>query len=210
MKDRISRKILLLHAHPAPHKSRANRAVLEAARSMDGVQVRELYELYPDFLIDVPVEQALLEEHDVVVLQHPMYWYSAPALVKEWMDLVLAHGWAYGEGGTALEGKIFLQSVTSGGATSDYHADGRHGRGVRDFLLPFEQSVGLCRMRWLAPFVIHGAGALDSDGLAGHVQDFLDLLAALRDDRCPINEAAKPAWINRDLRPYISPPGGDR
>ena len=130
-------KVLLLHAHPAPHKSHANRLLLDAARRVEGVTVRQLYELYPDFLIDVPAEQQLLSEHDVVVFQHPFYWYSAPSLMKEWLDLVLQHGWAYGEGGTrASRGKPLLQAVTCGGSLEVYCSAGRHGHTVRDFLLP--------------------------------------------------------------------------
>ena len=43
-------RILVLHAHPAPHKSRVNRALLAAAESVDGVTVRSLYELYLDLV----------------------------------------------------------------------------------------------------------------------------------------------------------------
>ena len=93
--------VLVLYAHPAPHKSRINRRLATAAREVDGITFRDLYELYPDFVIDVEEEQKLLKEHDVIVWQHPFYWYSAPSLVKEYLDLVLTYGWAYGEGGTA-------------------------------------------------------------------------------------------------------------
>lgn len=82
----VSQRVLLLFAHPAIHKSRANRALFAAAQAVEGLTVRNLYEIYPDFLIDA-AEQRLLESHDVVVLQHPFYWYSAPSLVKEWLDL---------------------------------------------------------------------------------------------------------------------------
>ena len=72
--------------------------------------MHDLYEAYPDFDIDVRREQELLAAHEVIVLQHPFYWYSAPALLKEWQDLVLEHGWAYGSGGTALRGKALLSA----------------------------------------------------------------------------------------------------
>jgi len=138
-----SRRILLLFAHPAPHKSRVNRRLVTEAEHVDGVTVRHLYEIYPDFLIDVREEQRLLENHEVIVFQHPMYWYSAPSLVKEWMDLVLEHGWAYGTGGCG---------------------EGRNHHTVREFLLPFEQSARLCGMDWREPFVVHGTADLKQDG----------------------------------------------
>ena len=88
-------KILVLFAHPYPHMSRVNRAMAEAVRDLPHVTVRDLYEIYPDFYIDVKREQALLTTHDVIVMQHPVYWYSCPSLLKEWMDSVLEYGWAY-------------------------------------------------------------------------------------------------------------------
>ncbi len=96
----MSHDILILFAHPALEKSRVNRHLVAGVRDLPGVTFHDLYEAYPDFNILVPHEQELLEAHDVVVLQHPFYWYSTPALVKEWEDLVLQHGWAYGTGGT--------------------------------------------------------------------------------------------------------------
>ncbi len=52
---------------------------------MDGILVHELYELYPDFFIDVEAEQKLLLEHDIIVWHHPFYWYSAPAICNSWL-----------------------------------------------------------------------------------------------------------------------------
>lgn len=193
-------KVLLLHAHPAPHKSHANRLLLEAARRVEGVTVHRLYEVYPDYLIDVPVEQRLLEEHDVIVLMHPFYWYSAPSLVKEWLDLVLQHGWAYGEGGHALKGKLLLQAVTCGGSLEVYCSAGRHGHTVRDFLLPFEQTARLCGMTYLAPFIVHGVGSLLEDGqMAAHTRDFAAVLTALRDGTLDVPAAAGRPWLNENL-----------
>ncbi len=59
----------------------------------------------PDFNIDINAEQRALERADLVVLQHPMQWYSFPPLLKLWIDKVLEHGWAYGHDGNALVGK---------------------------------------------------------------------------------------------------------
>jgi len=90
-----------------------NKALLSSINDLEGVTVNDLYARYPDFLIDVRKEQALCEEHDVIVFQHPFYWYSTPSIIKEWLDLVLEHGWAFGSEGKALHGKIFLQAETT-------------------------------------------------------------------------------------------------
>ncbi|MDX1383156.1 MAG: NAD(P)H-dependent oxidoreductase, partial [Thermoanaerobaculia bacterium] len=98
----VRHPVLVLLAHPALERSRINARMAAAAAELEGVLVRDLYEAYPDLDVDVDAEQRLLAAHDVVIFQHPLYWYSTPALLKEWMDLVLQHGWAYGDGGTAL------------------------------------------------------------------------------------------------------------
>ena len=94
--------ILIIYAHPYPQHSHANKRMLEQARTLECVEVRSLYQLYPDFNIDIAAEQDALSRASLIVWQHPMQWYSTPPLLKLWMDKVLAHGWAYGHGGTAL------------------------------------------------------------------------------------------------------------
>ena len=108
------KKILILFAHPAFQKSLINKALLNQVKGIEGVTINNLYEKYPDFFIDVAVEQKLLLEHDIIVWHHPFYWYSAPAIIKEWMDLVLEHGFAYGSKGRALEGKWAISAVSTG------------------------------------------------------------------------------------------------
>lgn len=107
--------ILIIYAHPYPHHSHANKRMLEQAGTLENVEIRSLYHLYPDFNIDVAAEQEALSRASLIVWQHPMQWYSVPPLLKLWMDKVLTHGWAYGHGGTALHGKHLLWAVTTGG-----------------------------------------------------------------------------------------------
>lgn len=204
------KRILILYAHPAPHKSLSNRHLIGAAEGIDGVTVRHLYELYPDFLIDVRKEQELLEQHDMVVFQHPFYWYSSPSIVKEWQDLVLECGWAYGEGATALRGKRWMQAVTSGGGADVYCPTGRNCHTVRDFLLPFERTAMLCGMSFYPPFVVHGTGSLKSkEDVAPHAQTYRKLLEALRDDALDIDQLEGLAYINsvplESLTSHIAP-----
>lgn len=105
--------ILIIYAHPYPHYSHANKRMLEQARTLEGVEIRSLYQLYPDFNIDIAAEQEALSRADLIVWQHPMQWYSIPPLLKLWIDKVFSHGWAYGHGGTALHGKHLLWAVTT-------------------------------------------------------------------------------------------------
>ncbi len=67
---------------------------------------------------------------------HPIYWYSCPPLLKQWIDLVLEVGWAYGKGGEQLRGKWILNAVSSGGSREVYQEEGRNRYTLRQFLAP--------------------------------------------------------------------------
>lgn len=108
------KRILIIFSHPALQSSRANRQLLQALDGLEGITLHDLYHHYPDMFIDVKREQALLSEHDIIVFQHPFYWYSCPAIMKEWMDLVLEYGYAYGPEAHALSGKQWLSAITTG------------------------------------------------------------------------------------------------
>lgn len=200
-------KILVLFAHPRTDRSEVNVPMLEAARSVDGVTVVDLYGEYPTFDIDVDYEQARLLEHDAIVLQHPLYWYSCPAILKEWQDLVLEHGWAYGHEGHALDGKIAFNAVTCGANRDVYTEAGANEIELRALLAPFEKTFHLCRMRYLAPFALFGAGHAVEDGrLEAHVRGYGDLLAALVDDRVDLDAAEGALALSDDLAPLLMAP----
>ena len=130
------KKILIIFAHPAIARSTMNRAMKAAVDDLDGVTVHDLYRCYPDFYIDVAHEQRLCEEHDVIIFQHPFYWYSTPSIIKEWLDLVLQHGWAYGSEGKALAGKQALSVISTGGRAEAYCPEGYNRFTMRQLLAP--------------------------------------------------------------------------
>ena len=175
-------RVLILFAHPRLEKSRTNARLLQQVPRRDEVTFRDLYERYPDFDIDVAVEQALLRDHDIIVWHHPLYWYSAPPLVKQWIDLVLAFGWAYGPGGTALHGKAMGHVVTTGGAAAAYQLAGYHGFTLDEFLRPLQRTVTLCGMRWLPPFAVHGTHRLTDEALDAAAARYGQYLSRLADE----------------------------
>lgn len=166
------RSVLVLFAHPNPASSKVNSRLRSAIDGMPGIMVNDLYERYPDFHIDVKREQDLLRKARLVVFLHPIYWYSAPAILKEWQDLVLEYGFAYGEGGTSLAGKDFVMAISTGGDAHSYRAEGRNRFPILDLLRPFEQTAGLCGMRYLPPYVFHGAGSRNESDVERHVSEF--------------------------------------
>jgi len=196
-------RVLVLFAHPAFEKSRVNRALAEAARGLAGVTFHDLYEAYPDFDVDVRREQALLLEHDLLVAQHPFYWYSTPALVKQWQDLVLEHGWAYGTGGTRLRGKQWLSAITTGGREAAYEPDGLNHFTIRELLRPVEQTARLCGMTFLPPFVVHGTHRLDAAGISAAAADYRRVIESLRDGRIDLDAAQLHPRLNANLDAII-------
>ena len=164
--------IYVLAAHPDWHESRVNRPLMDAAQSLGRVQVQDLYSSYPDYAIDVATEQAALAKAQLVVLLHPIQWYSMPALQKLWLDEVLVYGWAYGENGNALRGKDLWLVATTGGPEASYHPQGYNRYFFEAFLPPYEQSAAVCGMRFLPPMVLHGAHNVGDDVVDRHVETF--------------------------------------
>ena len=189
-------KIVILVFHPVLHKSRVNRVLLRAVDGLKGINIRYMYDLYPDYQIDIKAEQKVLQQHDIIVWQHPLYWYSSPSLLKEWIDLVLEHGFAYGKAGRALEGKSVLSAITSGGRRNVYGSEEGIKFSIRDFLAPFEQTVRLCRMRYLSPFVTHGTHLLKSDQIEKAAEDYVRIIEGLRDGIFSEDDLVKQEYIN--------------
>lgn len=197
-------KVLVLYAHPRPDRSEINQPLFETAQNVQGVTAVDLYAEYPDFDIDVDAEQARLRDHDVIVFQHPFYWYSAPAIMKEWQDLVLEHGFAYGLHGKALVGKTFMNVLSTGAKPEAYSTDGLNHADIRSLLAPFEKTADLCGMRFLAPFVLFGAGrAAEDNRLNVHRNAYDDLLKALVADRFDLEKAADAKLLGDVLDDFI-------
>ena len=206
MSNLDSSGVLVLFAHPALHKSRCNRRLMREPQQLEGVTFHDLYEAYPGFDIDVPREQELLTAHHTIVWQHPFYWYSTPAILKEWQDLVLEHGWAYGSEGNALRGKLLVNAVTTGGKEKAYCAEGRNRFSMLQLFAPIAQTAYLCGMRYLPPFVVHGTHAMEAEDVEPHARDYRRFLEALRDRRIDPAKAKGRSRINLNLDEVLSSP----
>ena len=177
-------RLIVYYAHPGHRHSRANKAMAAEASSTEGISYVDLYAEYPRFDIDIDREQERLLAHDVVLLQFPVFWYSTPSIVKEWQDLVLEHGFAYGHEGDRLAGKRMQLAVTAAGPAEAYSADGYQRYPIRTFLTPLEQTARLCGMGFSAPYVLYSSlHAPEGQELEEHVGGYRQLLEAIRDDR---------------------------
>ncbi|MGC4068975.1 MAG: NAD(P)H-dependent oxidoreductase [Polyangiaceae bacterium] len=178
--------MVLIFAHPYRDRSRANARLLEAVRDVAGLDVHSLYDDYPDFDIDVERERAALARAELVIWQHPLYWYSVPSLLKHWFDRVLVRGYAYGDGGTALQGKRCLWVATTGGDDADYTASGIHGHDFDQFVPAVRQTARFCGMHWESPIIVRGAHAISASQLDVYASSYrarLIDLGASRENR---------------------------
>lgn len=190
-------KLLVLFAHPNYQKSVLNKSLIQQYHGESQITFHDLYEEYPNFLIDIDKEQDLLRSHDIIIFQHPLYWYSSPALLKEWMDVVFQHGFAYGAEGRALKNKIFVSVVTTGADPISYQND----NSLRNIMQPFERTVKFCNMNYLPPFVIHGGLKIKSEHTNSTTsQDMLTTQVMLFE--CFIKDLINGEIKNQDLKDY--------
>ncbi|HEX6706984.1 MAG TPA: NAD(P)H-dependent oxidoreductase [Albitalea sp.] len=177
-----TREILVLLAHPALEQSRVNRTLMNAARRAgERVEVRDLYALYPDYLIDIEAEQRRVAAASLVVWQHPIHWYGPPPLMKLWIDEVLSFGWAYGPGGHALKGKDVWLVGSTGGPQASYRPDSYNRYFFDAFLPPYEQTAVLCGMRFLPPLMVHAAHRVSESELRMQAEVYAQRLVSYPD-----------------------------
>ncbi len=176
--------------------------MVQEARAVEGITFVDLYAEYPRYEIDIDREQQRLLDHDVVLFQFPLFWYSTPSIVKEWLDLILEHGFAYGSEGNALAGKRMMLAVTAAGPEDAYTTNGYQHYPLRTFLTPLEQTARLCKMQFPAPYVLYASlRAPDTGLIEPHADGYRRLLEAIRDDRYDFDAAADMDVVTFDTLP---------
>lgn len=200
----MQNKILILFAHPLFEKSNVNDALVKNIPNSPNITFRDLYQEYPDFDVDVKKEQELLVLHDIIIWHHPMYWYSCPPLLKQWIDLVLEHGWAYGRNGEALKNKILLQTITTGGRKENYCATGKDRFTILQLMEPFCQTAKVCNMHYIPPFVVHGTHSMNEEGYNEYGKMYEQALLYLENKRIDLGEFADFTYFNDFIATKIS------
>lgn len=192
------RKVLVLFAHPKFEHSEANQELIHAISGLENVEIRDLYELYPEFNISIQAEQERLFEAEVIIWQHPFYWYSCPPLMKQWIDIVLEFGWAYGPGGIYLKNKYILNAITSGGTAETYGPEGKNQFTLQELLRPFEQTAKLCLMNYLPVFHIGGTHRISMETLQSSATKYRDFVIQLRDGETLDSDSLKEFYLKND------------
>ncbi|MDN6641555.1 MAG: NAD(P)H-dependent oxidoreductase [Tetragenococcus sp.] len=166
-------KTLVLVFHPNITESNGNRYLSQEIKKYPNVTVHDVYAAYPDGKVDIKTEQQLIEEHDRIIFQFPFYWYSAPALLKKWLEEVITHGWAFGTNGDKMQGKEFLPAVTTGVDQEGYTHEGLVKFNVSELLRPLEATTNFVGAHYLTPFVVHGIGHQSDEQLTEKAKEYV-------------------------------------
>ena len=172
-------KILILFAHPLYEKSRVNQILNSYIPDSEFVTFNDLYEEYPEFEIDIRREQQLILQHDIIIWQHPMYWYSCPALLKQWMDMVLHFRNPNDLDIHALRGKAVLQVMSIGDQNKTYLDEKQDQTNLINYLLPFSRTVEYSNMTYLPPFFVRISKMSSLDDVHRKGEQYKYILEAL-------------------------------
>jgi len=173
------KKILVNVVHPNLNESIVNKKLLNGIKDLKNITINNVYENYSDFKIDVKKEQELLLSHDIIVFQFPMYWFSSPALLKEWFDSVLTPGFAYG-GDYKLKDKSFCVAISCGGAEKEFSITGKEGKTVDEFLFPFSTTANYIKMNYEKPYITYDTeSVLSEDTLTKYMEDYVKYIKEL-------------------------------
>jgi putative NADPH-quinone reductase len=173
-------KTLVVLAHPNMKESKISRHWKMRLQKETSITIHDLYDVYPDHVINVENEQELLLAHDRIAFQFPFHWYSSPSLLKKWVDEVYIYGFAYGTG-NKLKGKEFCLVLSAGRPEKSYQPDGSSKYTIDQFLLPMKATVLLTEMTYLTPFVLYGAASIQEETLAESAEQLAAYLTANQD-----------------------------
>ena len=177
---------VLLLAHSDFAASRANQALLRGLNHLPGLEVADLYALYPDGRIDFAVERERVLRADRLVLQFPLFWYSTPPLLKHWEDAVLTPLF-YLEPGVAAStaGLSVLAATTTGGVSGSYQPGGATGMTIDELFAPLRATTRKCGWLWQPPFALHDVRNLDAAALARAGEEYRSVILStpMRDQR---------------------------
>lgn len=109
----------------------------------------------------------------LVIFQFPLWWGGPPAILKGWLDRVLAYGFAYVDGyrfDTGLfRGRHAVLSVTTGGTPARFNEEGVYGP-IEQLLRPIRRGALEYMGFEVAPsFVCYGAPRMSDEDRQTHL-----------------------------------------
>ena len=78
----MKKNILVIMAHSNPLDSKINNTIKEELQKEDNIIYKDIKTLYNDFNFDIKKEQSDILAVDKIIFQFPLYWYTAPSILK--------------------------------------------------------------------------------------------------------------------------------
>ena len=178
------KKVIVISGHPNLSTSRVNIAIINTV-SQSGVKVHRLPCAVTSNGFDILAEQTLLNAHDRIVLLFPLYWYSCPAIMKQWIDEVLTPGYAYARGGDKLKNKQFMIIATVGAPSSGYRAGGFNRYTLDELLKPLQQTIAYVKGTYLPAVAVYESVFIDDESIAIIAKD---VAAQLMEDQASADQ----------------------
>lgn len=188
-------KTLVIISHPDISESSTQQYFLNSTPENEGITTHHLETAYPDGKIDVVKEQELLQKHDRILFQFPFYWYSSPALLKQWQDEVLTDGFAYGKRGKSLVGKEFGLILAIGISESEYQAGGNELFSINELTKPYQAMAYKTGMTYLKPLPVFQFAYMNEDRKIDLLIEYQQMLTREKDDSLDVKEK----WLIKQL-----------
>lgn len=162
-------KTLLLLAHPKLSESVVNKFLIDQLKQekLENLTIRNLQSCIKNNHFNIEEEQKSLLEADRIIFQFPLFWYSYPAILKQWIDEVFTPGFAYGrkgkELGTKLIDKQFSVITTIGSTEEMYIPGGIVGFSANELLRHIQATVEYTGAVYTYPHFIYGSAFLKEE-----------------------------------------------
>ncbi len=125
---------------------------------------------------DIREESDRLLNADLLVVQFPLWWFGAPAILKGWMDRVFVYGKVYKSqmryDAGICRGKNMIACITTGASADSCSFDGREGD-TRLIAWPLLFPFRYIGFNVLEPMIMHGIGGVSS--IENHEDGISDL-----------------------------------
>lgn len=142
-------------------------------------------------------ELTLLKQAQRIIWQFPLYWYSAPAILKQWQEAVFTGEVSQYE---FLAGKELGLVVSLGEKLANYQAGAREQFTISEILRPdqaFAQKLG---WHYLTPLIIEQFGYLTEGAKQKLLVDYQQYLTLAQ----PASFAQRGQWLLAQLRQVAS------
>jgi putative NADPH-quinone reductase len=187
-------KTLILISHPQFADSATQQFLKTAGESQGDVTFQQIDDLYQQHQLDVDTEQQQLIKADRLIFQFPMYWYSSPASLKQFMDDVFTRKLVVAD--HLLRHQELGLVVTLGDSAADFQAGGREHFTISELMRPFEAFANKAGMIYLKSFVVNQFGYMNEAQKELLLSDYLQYVSA----KMPLNLDNREQWLVARLK----------